>query len=148
MRWHAFLFASCTHQMTDNKYKCLVDAMANSELVLPPIKPDTEVEEIGRPSSVWDDKVHFFYQGVDGADNSVAAFHYSKETAGGQVESARGADHESSLYVLKNGLVDEPAESHVDRDTGKEVSARQSPLPGTVKGTIEKVFKCRDPKIS
>jgi hypothetical protein len=132
--------------MTDNKYKCLVDAMAHSGLVLPPIKSGAEVEDITRPNAIWDDRVHFVYQGVDGADNSVAAVHYSKETAAGQAESARGVDHESSLIVLKNGL--EPRESHVDRDTGREVSERQNPLPGTVKGTIGKVFKCRDPKVS
>jgi hypothetical protein len=134
--------------MTDNKYKCLVEAVANSELVLPPIKAGTDAEDITRPDSIWDDRVHFSYKGVDGEDKSVAAYHFSKETAAGQAESGRGADHESSLLIFKDGLDNEPGESHVDRDTGKEVSVRQNPLPGTVKGTIEKVFKCRDPKIS
>jgi hypothetical protein len=134
--------------MTDNKYKCLVDALANSGLTLPPMKAGAEVEDLTRPDPTWDDFVHFSYKGVDGEDKSVGAFHYSKETAAGQAQPPRGVDHESSLYILKTGLDNEPGESHVDRDTGKEVSQRQNPLPGTVKGTIDKVFKCRDPKIS
>jgi hypothetical protein len=134
--------------MTDNKYKCLIDALANSGLALPPIKAGAEVEDLTRPDPTWDDFAHFSYEGVDGQRKSIGAFHYSKETAAGGAEPPRGVNHDSSLYVLKSSLDDQPGESHVDRDTGTEVSARQNPLPGTVNDTIDKVFRCRDPKIS
>lgn len=120
--------------------------MANSGLTLPAIKPGSEVRDIATPSPSFEDDAHFIYEKPDGQKQSVAVYQFSKESAG-DATSVSGFAHSLSLLTAGSNE-EEPGMSHVNRDTGREVSVLQTPLPGTVKGTIEKVFKCRDPKIS
>lgn len=125
-----------------SKYQCLVDAVANSGLKLSPIKSGSEVvETTGAFILGWKyvDDVAFRYDTPDGKLENLSAMIFDTASEGdvaGKSGFFVGHDQESAAGSL------------ADPKSGIETSENQKPIPGTVKNTVDKIFRCRDPKVS
>lgn len=146
--------------MTSNKYQCLVDALGNSGVTLPPIKEGTEAEEL--PSVTYaqspppNDVARFGYKAADGRDVDIYA--EDEQTGASAWWDKPGRRKSFSAVSFSAPTPDNPVGPHeleamaaADLETGGERSARgvkTIPTSGTISETADKIFNCRTPPMS
>jgi hypothetical protein len=160
--WHTWLFDPFVFRpkpfeetsMADDKskYQCLVDALANSGLKLPEIKPGSEVEELAPMRNTAlpppNDAVDFTYTTADGKLALVGALDGLSNGSTSEYHMSRTKDFSLATFNSDNSFSSNTRSGGLDVKTGKETYYGPPAKPGTIGETVDKIIKCRDPKVS
>jgi hypothetical protein len=139
--------------MTDPKYQCLVDAVANSGLTLPPIAPDGAVEEQDTsppniPQVITGEGVDFTYRQPNGKTFRVDAYDILDHIKGRSSDVLKQFSHVKSFGLYENGDWSTNVFASINPDLKWESLGDKAIIPGTTEETINRILQCRYPPMS